>query len=187
VRRPIEVELLAPGASDDGPLMKRIATLANEVYAVAEAGLWKRGTTRTTVDEVAELTRASEIAIARLSGAVVGCVHLQRLDPHTGRFGMLAADPDHRGAGVGRELVRFAEDTCRAEGLRTMRLELLVPRAWTHPSKEFLAAWYTRMGYRVAHTGTLDDDYPHLAPLLATPCDLVIYDKDLTTPPSAPR
>jgi hypothetical protein len=60
-----------------------------------------------------------------------------------------------------------------------MQLELLVPRDWTHPTKEFLAAWYGRMGYRVARTGTIDEAYPALAPLLATPCDFVIYEKDL--------
>ena len=37
------------------------------------------------------------------------------------------------------------------------------------------------MGYRIARTGTIDEAYPELAPLLATPCDFVIYRKDLTT------
>ena len=92
---------------------------------------------------------------------------------------MLAADPPTVAIGIGRELVRFAERTSREAGLRTMRLELLVPKDWTHPTKAFLAAWYTRLGYRVVHTGRLDDDYPALAPLLATPCDLLTYDKTL--------
>jgi hypothetical protein len=60
-----------------------------------------------------------------------------------------------------------------------MQLELLVPRDWTHPTKEFLNAWYTRIGYRVARTGAIDEAYPALAPLLATPCDFVIYHKRL--------
>jgi hypothetical protein len=29
-----------------------------------------------------------------------------------------------------------------------MQLEVLVPRQWSHRSKEFLKAWYTRIGYR---------------------------------------
>jgi ribosomal protein S18 acetylase RimI-like enzyme len=97
---------------------------------------------------------------------------------------MLTTDPAHRGLGVGRELVRFAERRSAAEGRRTMRLELLVPRDWTHPTKAFLAAWYTRIGYRVTRTGTIDEAYPDLAPLLATPCDFVIYHKDLAVDPS---
>jgi GNAT superfamily N-acetyltransferase len=117
--------------------------------------------------------------VARFRGQIVGCVRVQRLDEGTGEFGMLVADPAHRGVGVGRGLVRFAEQQCRADGLATMQLELLVPRDWTHPTKEFLDGWYTRIGYRVARTGTIDEAYPTLAPLLATPCDFVIYHKDL--------
>jgi GNAT superfamily N-acetyltransferase len=176
---PIEIQLLPAAASDDARLMERISDLTNEVYTVAEEGLWTDGATRTTVDEVAELTAAGEIAVARLRGQIAGSVRVQRLDESTGEFGMLVADLAHRGVGIGRELVRFAEQTCRADGLGNMQLELLVPRDWTHPTKEFLAAWYTRIGYRVARTGTIDEAYPALAPLLATPCDFVIYQKDL--------
>jgi GNAT superfamily N-acetyltransferase len=106
-------------------------------------------------------------------------VRLRRLDESTGEFGMLAADPARRGVGIGRELVRFAERTSRDTGCREMQLELLVPREWTHPSKVFLAEWYGRLGYRVTHHVDLAGDYPHLAPLLATPCDLFVYRKEL--------
>jgi len=177
----IEVELLPAAASDDATVMERITDLTNEVYAVAEDGLWTEGATRTTVGDVAEMTRAGQIAVARLRNRTVGSVRVQRLDDGTGEFGMLVADPDHRGLGIGRELVRFAERKCGTNGLVTMQLELLVPRNWSHPVKEFLAAWYTRIGYRIARTGTIDEAYPALAPLLATPCDFVIYRKDLPT------
>jgi len=176
---PIEIRALPPAASEDPELIRLIADLTNEVYAAAEEGLWSEGATRTNVDEVAALVGAEEITVARLHGEIVGSVRIQRLDERTGEFGMLVADPAHRGVGVGRELVRFAERECRAAGARAMQLELLVPRDWTHPVKEFLADWYTRIGYRVTRTGTIDEAYPHLAPLLATPCDFVIYEKDL--------
>jgi hypothetical protein len=38
---------------------------------------------------------------------------------------------------------------------------------------------YTRIGYRPVRSGTIDESYPWLALLLATPCDFVIYHKDL--------
>jgi ribosomal protein S18 acetylase RimI-like enzyme len=176
---PIEVRLLPATASADAAIIERVTDLINAVYAVAEDGLWVDAATRTTVDEVAELTRAGQIAVARLRGRIVGCVRVQRLDEVKGEFGMLAADPAHRGVGVGRELVRFAERYSREQGLETMQLELLVPRNWSHPTKEFLDAWYTRIGYRITRTGTIDEAYPALAPLLATPCDFVIYHKEL--------
>jgi hypothetical protein len=68
-----------------------------------------------------------------------------------------------------------------------MQLEVLMPRHWTHPSKEFLKAWYARIGYRPVRTGHFDESYPELAPLLATPCDFVIYHKDLVSLASAGR
>jgi GNAT superfamily N-acetyltransferase len=161
------------------PLMAQLTELINKVYATSEDGLWFAGADRTTVDEVATLTKAGQVAVARLDGRIVGCVRVQRLDSDTGEFGMLAADLAHRGTGVGRELVGFAERKCHDAGLTAMRLELLVPRHWSHPSKEFLAAWYTRLGYRIVRTGTIDETHPALAPLLATTCDFVIYGKAL--------
>jgi GNAT superfamily N-acetyltransferase len=175
----IDIELLSPGAGDDVILVQQVADLVNAVYAVAEEGLWVDGAARTTTSEVAGLIRAREIAVARLDGRIVGAVRIQRLDDATGEFGMLAAHPAHRGLGIGRDLMRFAEGASRAAGLGSMQLELLVPREWTHPVKEFLAAWYTRSGYALTRTGTIEEAYPALAPLLATACDFQIYRKEL--------
>jgi GNAT superfamily N-acetyltransferase len=149
------------------------------VYAESEKGLWADDAVRTTTRELAGLVRAGEIAVARLDGRIAGCVRVHRIDAGTSEFGLLAADPRHRGVGVGRELVRFAELRAREQGDGRMRLELLMPRERSHPAKEFLAAWYDRLGYAVVGTGTMEDSHPHLAPLLATPCDVLIYEKDL--------
>ena len=92
---------------------------------------------------------------------------------------MLAAAPEQRSAGVGRALLDFAEEHSRERGRRTMRLELLVPLGWEHPSKEFLKGWYGRRGYRVTGSGSMDELYPQLAGRLACPCDLLIYEKPL--------
>jgi GNAT superfamily N-acetyltransferase len=156
-----------------------ITDLVNRVYADAEKGLWVDGATRTTRAEVAALIGAGQIVAARLDGRLVGAVRIQQLDSDAGEFGMLVAAPETRGIGIGRELVRFAERWARERGVARMQLELLVPRTWTHPVKEFLKRWYVRTGYRAVRTGILDEAYPALVPLLATPCDFVIYHKDL--------
>ncbi|MDT7727031.1 MAG: hypothetical protein QOI21_3607 [Actinomycetota bacterium] len=176
----LDIKLLPATAAADTVTMKQLAELINMVYASAEKGLWLDGADRTTVDEVTELTRAGQIAVARLGDRIVGSVRVRLLDSGEGEFGILAADPDLRGTGIGRELVLFAERTCRDLGVGAMQLELLVPREWKHPSKEFLDSWYTRLGYRVIRTGTIDETYPALEPLLATPCDFLTYRKDLT-------
>jgi GNAT superfamily N-acetyltransferase len=177
---PIAVAVLGPQASTDADLMARLTNLINRVYAVAEEGMWVNGTARTTERELRALTRSGQIAVAYLGGRPAGCVRIQRMPDQIGEFGMLAADPRLRGVGVGRELVAFAERMCRAGGAAVMQLEILVPREWKQPSKEFLLRWYTRIGYRHVRTGAIEEAYPDLAPMLATPCDFVIYHKDLT-------
>jgi GNAT superfamily N-acetyltransferase len=179
----ITVDLLPASAAPDGDLTTTLAELVNRVYRVAEAGLWVDRATRTNPTEVAAMIGGGEIAAAtaRRDGAIVGTVRIVRLDDRTGELGMLVADPDRRGIGIGRDLVRFAEDLSRRRGLSAMQLELLVPQGWTHPEKVRLHDWYSRIGYAPVRKSTLDETYPHLTPLLATPCDLVIYEKDLKT------
>lgn len=173
----LEIEVLPSSAGS--AVIERVTALVNQVYAESEKGLWRGSTDRTSVDEVAAFVRAGEIAVALVDGDVAGSVRIQRLDDTTGEFGMLAADPARRGLGIGRDLVTFAERTSREAGCREVQLELLVPREWTHPAKQFLAEWYDRLGYRVTHRADLAEDYPHLAPSLATPCDFLIYRKEL--------
>jgi len=71
------------------------------------------------------------------------------------------------------------QEGARRQGHPTMQLELLMPQTWTHPVKEFLHGWYTRIGYRPVRTEPFDEAYPALAPQLATPCAFVIYQKPL--------
>ncbi|BCB91286.1 GNAT family N-acetyltransferase [Phytohabitans suffuscus] len=176
----VEISLAAPDAAADSAFLAQTTDLVNRVYADAEKGIWRAGAERTSPDELAGIVRAGELAIARLDGHLVGTVRVRRLDSGEGEFGMLVAGADHRGTGLGRRLVDFAEGWARGQGLATMQLELLVPREWTHPVKDFLREWYTRIGYRPVRTASLADDFPGLAPLLATPCDFVIYHKPLS-------
>jgi GNAT superfamily N-acetyltransferase len=177
----LEIALLPPAAARDTVLVGRITDLVNRVYATAEEGLWVEGATRTTISEMAELIAAGQIAVARMDGQYKGAVRIKQHDVGTGEFGMLVADPAHRGEGIGRGLVAFAEELSRQRGLAVMQLELLVPREWTHPTKEFLHAWYMRIGYRPTRSDAIDESYPQLARLLATPCDFVVYHKDLAS------
>ena len=176
---PLEIELLPAEAAADVDLMRQVAELINRVYAAAENGQWPPGTTRTSVAEIEALTGDGQIVVARLQGAVVGAIRMQYLDADTGETGMLAADPAHRDLGIGRELRRFVTDLFRQRGITTLQIELLVPRGWEQPSKQFMAEWNERSGYRVVRTGQLEEQYPELAPLLVTPCDFVIYHKAL--------
>ena len=175
----IAVGLLERSDSRDVGLVETLCGLVNRVYATAEDGLWAEGTTRTTPAELARFIADGQIAVATRGGQIVGSVRLHDLSTEVSEFGMLVAAPEHRGTGVGRALLDFVERHSRERGMRAIRLELLVPRDWQHPSKEFLRALYGRSGYLIIRTGRIDDAYPHLAPLLATPCDLEIHEKPL--------
>ncbi|WP_394619376.1 GNAT family N-acetyltransferase [Lentzea sp. JNUCC 0626] len=166
--------------TDDTTQAAEIAALINRVYADAEKGIWLDGAERTTPEEVAGLIAAGEIAIARDNGRLVGSVRIHELDDGAGEFGMLVAAPEERGTGIGRRLVEFAENWARDKQMTEMQLELLVPQDWQHPVKEFLRAWYTRLGYQQQRRDDLAQAYPFLVPHLATPCDFLVFRKDLT-------
>ncbi|WP_028065214.1 GNAT family N-acetyltransferase [Solirubrobacter soli] len=174
-----DIGVLEPGAAEDVGLVQRLSDLVNAVYTVAEDGMWQPGAQRTTPAELAGMIRDGQIAVATRDGAPTGMVRLRDVSADTAEFGMLVAAADERNTGIGRALLDFAERTSAERGMTTMQLELLVPRGWAHPSKEFLKGWYGRRGYRLIRTGKLDDAYPHLAPHLATPCDLEVHAKPL--------
>ena len=168
-----------PGLSSDDRFVAAVAALVNEVYAAAEEGIWIDGTVRTNSAEIAAMSSAGELVVAREDDEVVGAMRLQSLPSGEGEFGMLVAHPERRGAGIGRDLIAYAESWARSEGLKTMQLELLYPRTWTHPVKKFLHDWYNRLGYEVVRHGDFAEDYPALVPRLATPCDFLVFHKTL--------
>ena len=182
----LDIAMLPASAWADSQLMAVLNDLINDVYAVAEEGLWVPGAARTTMARVAELAHRGQLAVAWMDGQIVGCIRIQLPEHGIGEFGMLAVVPAHRGIGVGRDLVRFAEQAALDEGCDTMQLEVLVPRGCSHPSKDFLISWYTRAGYRQVRVGAIEESYPELAPLLAAACDYVIYHKRLGRRLTAP-
>lgn len=176
---PARVAFLPPETASDTAVMTSLAAMVNTVYTVADTGLWVEPFERTHPDELVRHTRDGELAVARAGDRIVGCVRLRTVDRATAEFGLLAADPSVRGGGVGRALVRFAEQTARDAGRTVMELELMAPRDGPHPAKDFLAAWYGRLGYRVVGRSDLATVHPGLGPRLARPCDFRRYRKQL--------
>jgi len=180
----VRVELLDAADARDARFVEWLTGLVNDVYTTAERGLWREGARRTTTAEVRSLIAGGEIAVAIRGGRILGSMRFHLVADDASEFGMLVAAPEQRGTGVGRALVDFAERRSRELGLRAVGLELLLPLGWRHPVKEFLRAWYGRRGYRFVRAGAMRDAYPELAPLLATPCDLAVYEKPLATTPA---
>src|SRR5262245_6797212 len=174
-RFPIESDL---GADN----IKRLSDLINEVYDDAESGMWKRAGTRTNPADVERRLRARALILAEIDGVLVGSVNVTLLSDGVAEFGMLVADPNYRGQGIGSALVAHAEKWAREHACHTMRLEVLAPRHWTHPNKNFLWRWYARLGYAPETTEPFEWMYPELVPELATECDFTVWYKSLTLP-----
>ena len=166
---------------DDPALAGPLRDIVNAAYDKGEAGLWRPGHERVTAAAIARCIARGELAAAYADSGAVGCV---RVLPD--ELGLLAVAPDAAGRGVGRALIEFAEETARACGTGVMRLELLVPREGTHPAKLRLHERYARLGYRVAGRTEFGTAYPEIAPRLAVPCDLVVYEKPLAGPGELP-
>ena len=170
-----------PVAADLEPRhVARLSELINEVYDEAESGMWKRRGTRTNPGEVERMLHDRALILAEIDGQVVGSVNVNLLGEGVGEFGMLVADRRLRGEGIGSTLVERAEEWAREQGCHTMRLEILTPRHWTHPSKTFLQQWYSRIGYAPHATEPLETMHPELVPELATECDFTVWHKRLT-------
>jgi GNAT superfamily N-acetyltransferase len=171
-RFPIESDLRRDAIS-------QLTEQINRVYDDAESGMWKRQGTRTDHAEVERLLRSRALILAEIDGILVGSVNVRLMGDGIGEFGMLMADPGRRGTGIGSALVERAASWARDQACHTMRLELLTPRNWTHPSKEFLKKWYSRIGYEPIATESLEVLHPELVPELATECDFTVWHKSL--------
>jgi GNAT superfamily N-acetyltransferase len=174
-----EVNALAPADAREPRLVERLVRLINDAYALGEAGLWLEGAWRTEPGEIAEAIRSGGMLTATDEGKLVGCAYVRPLDGATGDVGLLAAAPEEWGTGVGRELMRAAEDRMGSEGFTSMQVELLVPTEWVHEEKERLLSWYTRLGYRFVRRAPFEEVAGHLASQLATPCEFLILRKSL--------
>ena len=169
-----------PIESDLGPdNIKYLSDLINEIYDDAESGMWKRRGIRTNPGEVERLLRAQALILAEIDRVLVGSVNINLLSNGVGKFGMLVANRKYRSEGIGSALVKHAERWAREHACHTMRLEILTPRHWTHPSKEFLRQWYSRIGYAPQTTEPFESMHPELVPELATDCDFTVWHKPL--------
>ncbi len=159
--------------------IERLCDLINEVYGVAESGMWKPSARRVYKTEVENLIKEALLILAEINGEIVGSIKYQIINDTTSEFGILVADKDYRGKGIGTALVDAAEQQARSDNSKNMRLELLTPRHWQHPSKEFLKGWYSRLGYKPSFSEPFEKTNPEKIDMLATECDFTVWLKEL--------
>ena len=129
-----------PATLADVDALVRVINLA---YLV-EADMF-HGTRTTEADVHDRLARPNAVFLVvpddAADGVLLGSVHVETRGDR-GYFGMLAVDPACQGRGLGRTLVRAAEDHCRATGSVAMDLDVVDLR-------RELTAFYGSLGYVV--------------------------------------
>ena len=191
------VEVLSTGSADivfasaslahNAALLARLTSIINAAYVYETGVFWSQdGWTRTNPDEVRTLVQGGKLALAWKCGTgheeatdLIGCVYVTMLDAKTGDFGMLVCDSEHQGAGIGRDLLRYAETWAKSQGADAMQLELLFPDGWDSPHKARLARWYERLGYGMVRVEAIEQALGRMAHLIAQPAVVRIYQKPL--------
>lgn len=181
-----------PAVADNDRFVTHLTDFINRIYLAAEATFWTPGFIRTDTDQIRDLLRSGGLALAwrssndddhdgdLLTKSTIGCVQVKMLpDQQTGEFGMLAADPASQGLGVGRELMRFAEQEVKRRGGKVMRLELLQGKGWSHELKDRLEKWYGRCGYELIAVEDVEKSWSILVPHLVAPAVMKVFHKQL--------
>ncbi|KAI1470517.1 uncharacterized protein F4812DRAFT_268536 [Daldinia caldariorum] len=188
--RNIEIEIPPSSIADDEAFVATLVGIINAAYTETEADIFKPGYVRTSVQDIGTLIRSGQLAtaseITTPSGGRVplGCISIQKLSDSRAELGLFAVAAELRRQGLGRDLLRFAEQWCLdnlgGPGVAIAELHLLFPTHFEHPFKVRLQEWYTRKGYHLTGSRDFLLDYPQLEPLLAGPTEYRILQKKLT-------
>jgi GNAT superfamily N-acetyltransferase len=178
-------------AAQDDTLVTHITEFVNRIYYDSEASFWNPDSARTNTAEIRDYLRSGALALAwrpdcsyeshsDVAAELWGCIYIKLLPAEqTGEFGMLACEPKARGRGVGRDLLRFAEEDLKRRGAEQMRLELLQGDGWRHDFKDRLEAWYERAGYQLVAVEEVRKRWAALVPMLAKPAVMKVFHKKL--------
>lgn len=163
--------------------LKKLQTMArmiNQVYKRAENGLYSEDAQRITIQDLQNLIKNEEIAVAKLKEKIIGTIRVSKLDKKTGELGLLSVAKNYQGQGYGKRLITYAEQYFKRKKMTYVQLELLVPVNASHPFKEALKKWYIRLGYKPLYKTSIDKKYPHIKEKLAVPCQFIVFQKQMT-------
>ncbi|MGE3507750.1 MAG: GNAT family N-acetyltransferase [Vicinamibacterales bacterium] len=135
--------------------VERITLLVNrafEVEAFFVAG------DRTTGEQIREKLATGVFFIAEKRDRLVGCVHVDRRDRVSAYISMLAVEPSQQGAGIGRQLMRVAEQYCLQGHCREVCITVINLRTDLQP-------FYRSLGYREHGTAPYSDAHRATRPV----------------------
>jgi ribosomal protein S18 acetylase RimI-like enzyme len=125
---------LRPATQADVP---RLSALVHAAYGhyVDRIG----GPPRPMIDNYAEVVGSKRVTVAELGGEIAGLIVLDVTEEGF-LIDNVAVDPDRQGSGVGRALLKEAEDAARRAGFDSVHL-------YTHEKMTENLALYGRIGY----------------------------------------
>ncbi len=156
---------IRPAIAADRP---RLIPLINSAFSVET---FLRGP-RTDEERLAAAMEKGTVLLAEAGeGNLLASIYTELRGTH-GYVGMLAVDPDHQQWGLGRRMMKAAEERFRAHGCDAVEITVLSLRPELLPI-------YRRFGF--VETGTEEFHYPHpLAPGLE--CHCIVMLKPLAGP-----
>jgi predicted N-acetyltransferase YhbS len=117
-------------------------------------------------DVNARMTSGAFLVADLGDGGIIGCVYAEQRVDGRGYIGLLAVDPAHQGSGLGRLLMRDAEQHCRQAGCTEVFITVVNLRTE-------LAPLYRSLGYREQGTAPFTDERA------ITDCHFIIMAKPL--------
>ena len=162
--------------------IQRLYELMVYAYEVTERQIWGPNYVRMFLDEYSQLLETDKILIAHFGEHIVGSIYHYPISENSYAFGLLNADFDESGEGIGRALIEGAELSAKEKGAEYMQLEILRPDDIHVPQKEKLKNWYQSMGYVFSRTGKFEELKPEKAEKakkLVNPSSFDVYIKPL--------
>jgi len=112
-------------SASDIPAIIRVVNAAFAIETFMEG-------TRTDEERMSSMLKEGEFLVAVAGDEIVASVYVE-IRGERGYFGMLAVDPSQQSSGLGRQMVKSAEDYCRQRECRYMDIAVLSLRPELQP------------------------------------------------------
>ena len=166
----------------DEQTLSQVYAILIHAYAETEVEIWGQNHIRISKQKFTTLIERNEIFGAFIENQPVGSVRLFKKTSETFSFGLLSADLNMQGKGIGNSLVSHIETVAKQKGATYMDIEILKAVALETPFKKKLKKWYTKLGYSFTHSSSFTELKPTIAEKaknLVQPCVFDCYQKVL--------
>lgn len=113
---------------------------------------------RTSDAQISAKLKVGVFFLAEIRDRLVGCVHAEHRENGRGYISMLAVDPVYQGTGIGRRLMRIAEQHCLQAHCTEVLITVINLRTELRP-------FYNRLGYVEHGTAPYSDAHRATQPV----------------------